>query len=98
MNDDRHLLNTLPWDKNCTFRNNNPARQDYDEESGKERFLVRGNFPNTAAELEFRHMPGCETHAFPNPLSPFPLHKHVTTTNVKSMTFAEKDMSFTDLL
>lgn len=98
MNDDRHLLNTLPWDKNCAFYNNNPARQDYDEESSKERFLVRGNFSNTAAELESRHVPGCEAHAFPIPLSPFLLHKHMTTTSVESMTFAEKDMSFADLL
>lgn len=98
VNDDCHLLNTLPWDKNGTFRNNNPARQDYDEESSKERFLVRDNFSNTAAELESRHMPGCEAHAFPIPRSPFPLHKHVTATSVESMTFAEKDMSFADLL
>ena len=43
-------------------------------------------------------MPGCEARAFPIPLSPLLLHKHMTTTSVESMSFAEKDMSFADLL
>lgn len=72
VNDDCHLLNTLPWDKKAAFRNSNPARQDYDEESSKDRFLVRDNFSNTAAELESRHMPGCKSPCF--------FHSTITTT------------------